>query len=249
MSPDPAATEATVRRGLPFATTGVLACLSVAIWVLITSTGGENSPWVDRLALRGAGACTVLDDPASIYPNLTEAHCDAFGRWFPGVSDGAVWQLVTNLFTHAEPWHLALNMLALWLLGPQVERSLGRARYLVVYFVAGLAGSTLAYWLTPDQTLTLGASGAIFGLFGALLMIALRQRGRWRELAIWLAISIAYTFVGTNVSWQGHLGGLLGGVLIAWTLSWHRPRVTWLIGLLIVAGLVIGLIVRTMQLA
>ena len=88
----------------------------------------------------------------------------------PGVADGAYWQLVTSMFTHVQVVHIGFNMLALWVLGPQLELVVGRARFLALYFLSGLAGSALIYWAGPEYTLggTIGASGAVFGLMGAL---------------------------------------------------------------------------------
>ena len=97
------------------------------------------------------------------------------------MSDGAYWQLVTSAFTHVEVWHIGFNMLALWVLGPQLELALGRARFLALYFLSALAGSALVYWLGGTTTATLGASGAVFGLMGALLVLALKVGGNVRR--------------------------------------------------------------------
>ena len=73
------------------------------------------------------------------------------GNWlYSGVGDGAYWQLVTSMFTHVEVWHIGFNMLALWVLGPQLELAIGRARFLALYFLSGLAGSALVYWARPE---------------------------------------------------------------------------------------------------
>ena len=70
--------------------------------------------------------------------------------WVPGVDDGAYWQLITAPFTHVEVWHIGFNMLALWVLGPQLEAALGRTRFLVLYLGSALAGSALVYWFSPS---------------------------------------------------------------------------------------------------
>lgn len=226
----------------------MLVGLNVLAWLLITVTGGENSPWVDRLALRPLGACTSIADPGSIYSNLGVQHCEVIGRWFPGVADGAPWQLLTSVFTHYDHVHLAMNMLVLVLLGPSVETHLSRTAYLVVYLLSGLAGSTLVYWLVEPQTLTLGASGAVFGLFGCLLVLAVRGGGDVRATIILIAINVGYTFIGDNISWQGHIGGLVVGLTSSWLLTSRNRRRRWpgVIGLAV--ALVVALAVRTTQL-
>ena len=100
------------------------------------------------------------------------------GRGSPGVADGAYWQLVTSAFTHVEVWHIGFNMLALWVLGPQLELALGRARFLALYLLsgAGRLGAASTGWRRRAPP-TLGASGAIFGLMGALLVVALKVGG------------------------------------------------------------------------
>ena len=151
---------------------------------------------------------------------LTQTRGD--GVWFPGVSDGAYWQLVTSTFTHVEIWHIGFNMLALWVLGPQLELVIGRARFLALYLLSGLAGSALVYWAAPQYTATLGASGAVFGLMGALLVVAYKVRGQVQQILIWIGINAVLTLT-FGFSWQGHLGGFLGGVVIAVILV-YAPR-------------------------
>jgi membrane associated rhomboid family serine protease len=115
-------------------------------------------------------------------------------------------------------------MLALWILGPQLEMALGRIRYLGLYLLSGLVGSAAVYLLTPEFTPTLGASGAIFGLMGALLVIAYKQRADVSQLLIWIGINAALTFfAGANISWQGHVGGFVGGITLAGVLA-YSPR-------------------------
>ncbi len=132
--------------------------------------------------------------------------------------DGAYWQLVTSMFLHVQLWHIIGNMLALYVLGPQIEAALGRTRFLALYFVSGLAGSAVVYWFSNEYGVTLGASGAIFGLFGALAVIIVKVGGDLRSIAGLLLINILITVAVPNISWQGHLGGFLGGVLVTGAL-------------------------------
>jgi membrane associated rhomboid family serine protease len=232
----------------------VLIGLNAAVWVAILATGWTKSRVVEWLALSPTGTCNSEQEPGSYYPRLhTEALCGRIpdGSWSPGVADGAYWQLLTSAFTHVEIWHIAVNMLSLWILGPQLETILGRTRFVALYLVSGLAGSVTVYWLS-DHT-TLGASGAIFGLFGALAVVVLKVGGDFRQILMLLAINAFITFAVPNVSWQGHVGGLVGGALVAAILVYApKPRRTALqatgIGLVVVA-LAVATVLRSLQLA
>ncbi|MGN6132092.1 MAG: rhomboid family intramembrane serine protease, partial [Nocardioidaceae bacterium] len=160
-----------VRSDNPTLTTKVLVALNAGVYLLLLVTGGQLSTLVDRLALLPLGRCASTVHAAGFYPGAGQGVCARIPNavWHPGVADGAYWQLLTSLFTHVEIWHIGFNMVALWVLGPQLEAVLGRARFLGVYLLSGLAGSALVYWLSAPHSSTLGASGAIFGLLGALL--------------------------------------------------------------------------------
>ncbi|MCT7352628.1 rhomboid family intramembrane serine protease [Streptomyces sp. 15-116A] len=152
------------------------------------------------------------------------------GRWPPepflptdGVADGDWYRLVTSMFTHEAIWHIAFNMLSLWWLGGPLEAALGRARYLALYFVSGLAGSALAYLLGAPTTGTLGASGAIFGLFGATAVLMRRLDYDMRPIIALLVINLIFTFTWANISWQAHIGGLVAGVVVGYAMV-HAPR-------------------------
>src|SRR5436190_4547810 len=117
----------------PRVTTYVLIGFNALVWLAILVTGWAKSTLVYRLALLPTGTCGSDGDAGSFYPHAgSERLCNkiADGHWFPGVSDGAYWQLFTSMFTHVQILHIAANMLALWFLGPQLEAVLGRARYL-----------------------------------------------------------------------------------------------------------------------
>ncbi|HJR39483.1 MAG TPA: rhomboid family intramembrane serine protease [Nocardioidaceae bacterium] len=198
------------RSANPALTSQILIGLNVLVWLLITATGGAASQWVDRLALLPDGAVFRLPD----------------GTLMPveGVSDGAYWQLLTSMFTHVDLLHIGFNMLALWFLGPQLEAAIGRSRFLALYFVSGMVGSAFVYWLAPIHTSTVGASGAIFGLMGALLIIAIKVGADYSPILMWLGLNVVLTVVGRGfISWQGHLGGLVGGVLVALVIA-YSPR-------------------------
>jgi membrane associated rhomboid family serine protease len=130
----------------------------------------------------------------------------------PLVADGEWYRLITATFLHAGPIHLLFNMLALWWFGRNLEYVLGPGRYLGVYFASALAGSAGALLLTPDAP-TVGASGAVFGILGAGLVL---ERSRiyvfgGSALAI-VVINLILTFSISSISIGGHLGGLFGGI-------------------------------------
>ncbi|EFE68351.1 rhomboid family intramembrane serine protease [Streptomyces viridosporus] len=141
-----------------------------------------------------------------------------------GVADGEWYRLFTSMFTHEAIWHIAFNMLGLWWLGGPLEQALGRARYLALYLISGLAGSALTYLLASGTTATLGASGAIFGLFGAMAVLMRRLDYDMRPIIALLVINLIFTFSpGFNIAWQAHIGGLVAGVVIGYAMV-HAPR-------------------------
>jgi membrane associated rhomboid family serine protease len=137
--------------------------------------------------------------------------------------DGDWYRLVTAMFLHASLLHLAFNMLALYWLGTVVEQALGTPRFLMLYFVSGIAGSAGALALSSPFAVTVGASGAIYGIMGALLVLEYRATGTFAGQALALiAVNLALTFAIPNISIGGHLGGLVGGILATFALSHFR---------------------------
>ncbi len=150
-------------------------------------------------------------------------------RWLlygPLVPHGGWYRLVTAMFLHGFLLHLVFNMAALWFIGAPVEQYLGRARYIGLYFVSGLAGSAGALVATPTQPVV-GASGAIFGVLGAMMILEWQVTGRLAGQAMTLiVINIVFNFafngLGGSISIGGHIGGLIGGILI--TLGYAHWR-------------------------
>jgi membrane associated rhomboid family serine protease len=181
------------------------------------------------------------------------------GTWPPapfipteGVAEGEWWRLVTSMFTHEAIWHIAFNMLSLWWLGGPLEAALGRARYLALYFVSGLAGSALTYLLAGPTSASLGASGAIFGLFGATAVLMRRLQYDMRPIIALLVINLIFTFGWSNIAWQAHIGGLVAGVIIGYAMV-HAPRerralVQYGTCALVLAVVVVMTVLRTLQL-
>ena len=145
------------------------------------------------------------------------------GLYGPFVAAGEWYRLVTSGFVHANLLHLGSNMLVIWIAGAQLEPVLGRTRFTLLYFASLLAGSAGALLVTPN-TLTIGASGAAFGLLGALA-IGMRHRGIdiWRSgIGPLIAINLVITVAVPGISLGGHVGGLIGGLAAGWVLL--KPR-------------------------
>jgi membrane associated rhomboid family serine protease len=140
----------------------------------------------------------------------------------PLVANGDWWRLISAAFLHYGPIHLGMNMLALWWFGQPLEHALGRGRFLLLYVVSGLAGSAGALLVTP-LALTVGASGAIFGILGAALVLERQGSMVFGGQAMTLiVINLVFTFAVGNISIGGHIGGLAGGALCILALTRFR---------------------------
>ena len=144
----------------------------------------------------------------------------AFSIDYVGIAEGEWWRMFTGGFLHAGFIHLAFNMFLLWMLGSQLERLLGPTSYLILYFGSLLSGA-LGVMLLDPLALTVGASGAVFGLMGATVVYQLRRGvSPWSNgIGTLLIINLIFTFARPNISVGGHLGGLLGGLLIGWLID------------------------------
>ncbi|SEB13817.1 rhomboid family intramembrane serine protease [Leifsonia sp. 21MFCrub1.1] len=137
---------------------------------------------------------------------------------YPGGTFGVgfePWRMFTSVFAHANIIHIALNMYTLFVFGMALEPLLGRARYLALFLISGFAGSLGVLLLASPVQPVLGASGAIFGLFGAFFIIQRRLGGSATQMLVLLAINLGIGFLpGFNIAWQAHVGGLIGGLLV-----------------------------------
>jgi len=140
-----------------------------------------------------------------------------------GVADGEYYRLLTAAFLHGGVFHILMNMFALAQLGPVLEHALGRARFVALYVLSALGGSVLSYLLSSPLQLGVGASGAIFGLFGAYYVVVRRLGGETRSIVTLLAINLVITFAIPIIDWRAHLGGLVTGALVAAALA-YAPR-------------------------
>jgi len=147
-----------------------------------------------------------------------------------GIAHGEYYRLLTSMFLHEPPsgggaffLHILFNMWCLFVVGPPLEALLGRVRFAAMYLLTGLAGSVLAYVLTTPNVPELGASGAIFGLFGALLVLGRRLRLNIQPIAVTIGLNLVLTFSFSGISWQAHIGGLVAGAALA--AAWaYAPR-------------------------
>jgi membrane associated rhomboid family serine protease len=163
--------------------------------------------------------------------------------FFPGgLADGEWWRLLTAAFLHGSIIHLGMNMFVLWFVGAPVEQAIGRGRFLALYIVSGLAGSAGALLFDP-HAITVGASGAIFGILGAALVLEWQRNLVLGGQALGLiVINLVLTFAIPNISIGGHLGGLAGGALCMLALSrfgrthaiYGRPGLVGVLGVIAV---------------
>ncbi len=177
-----------IGAGTPALVTRVLVGINVAVYALELAGGAginANSGWIFE-------------------------HCALFG---PLVAAGDWWRLLTAAFLHYGPIHLGMNMLALWWFGAPIEETIGRARFLGLYLVSGLAGSAGAL-INQPLGVTVGASGAIFGIMGAAVVLERTGVHVFGGAALGLiAINLVITFALPGIAVGGHIGGLIGGVL------------------------------------
>jgi membrane associated rhomboid family serine protease len=148
---------------------------------------------------------------------------------------------VTAAFLHGGLFHLLVNMVSLWWIGSLVEPNLGTVRYLLVYFAAAVAGSAGALLMTGPVEPTIGASGAVYGILGSLLVLEWLRTGSLAGPALTLLVlNLVITFSVPNISIGGHIGGLLGGAVATYALSqWRYGRYRWL-GPTVAAGVVVA---------
>jgi membrane associated rhomboid family serine protease len=170
----------------------------------------------------------------------------------PFLTETAPWRMLTAAFLHSQGFvlHIVLNMYMLWMFGQALEPLLGRLRFLAVYLLSAVGGSVGFLLLTPvypesGPVGVVGASGAIFGLFGAMLVAQRHRGGDTRQLWVLIAINGAIGFVVPGIAWQAHLGGLVTGAACAAVLAYapRGPRRGLLqaAGLLLVLGLLVAL--------
>ncbi|MFM9919423.1 rhomboid family intramembrane serine protease [Lacisediminihabitans sp. H27-G8] len=164
--------------------------------------------------------------------------------YYPPYTSIEPWRMLTSLFVHGSIIHILFNMYSLFVLGPELERLVGRWRFLALFLLSGFGGS-VAVLLSSPGSAVIGASGAIFGLFGAYFVIARHLGGNSRQLIIVIVINLVIGFIVPGIAWQAHVGGLLVGALVAFVLVRTRERSRRGIQLVSLAGVFVVLIGAT----
>lgn len=142
-----------------------------------------------------------------------------------GVAYGDWYRLVSSMFVHLNLVHLLLNMVSLWWIGVPAESRLGRSRYVITFFVCGIAGSAASYLSLQAYGSSLGASGAIFGLLGVLAVLAYREKLDMQPIITVILINLVFSFTWGGISWQSHVGGLAAGLVLGAAFAYApRPR-------------------------
>lgn len=160
------------------------------------------------------------------------------GPGFEGVAGGEYYRLLTAAFLHGGALHLLFNMLALFAVGPQLEQLLGRARFLALYLLSALGGSVLFYVLADPAARSVGASGAVFGLFGALVVVSKRLKYDVQPIVTIIGFNLLITFLFANfIDWRGHVGGLVTGTLLAAAFAFAPPALRRLVSIAVPAAM------------
>lgn len=165
---------------------------------------------------------------------------------YPDMNGGVFepWRLLSAMFVHGGIWHFALNMLAIWMIGRSLEPLLGRWRFVALYLIGGLGGSVAVACIAPDVP-TVGASGGVFALLGALLVIGRHIGANIRGILVILGLNLVVGFVLSGIAWQAHVGGVAVGALVGYIFArTRRPaQRTWQILLLVAVVLALLAIV------
>jgi membrane associated rhomboid family serine protease len=200
------------------AVTMALIAINVGVFLAELGAGGTFQGTRNWIYTHGALFASGVYFGGSVFP----APAGAGSLVHHGVAHGEWWRLITAAFLHYGPLHLAINMYSLFFAGTLLEHVIGRWRFVLLYLGSGIAGSAGAILITPDGV-TVGASGAIFGILGALFV--LERKGSIMtggQVAGLIVLNLIFTFAVSNISVGGHVGGLIGGVVLMWLLVHTR---------------------------
>lgn len=183
---------------------------------------GARTPLVTYTVM---GAAILAFVAQTLLPGVPER----LGMYVPALSLSRPWTFLTSGFLHGGAMHLVLNMWCLWAIGRYLEQTLGHWRYAAVYLLSVLGGHVAVLLLTSATSHafyggTLGASGGIFGLFGALLILHRRMGAQYGQIVVLIVLNLIITFTVPGISWQGHLGGLLVGTVLTAVMFALRPK-------------------------
>lgn len=185
---------------------------------------GKRTPYVTYALI---ALCVLAYLGQMVAPHIVEQ----LGLFAPFRALAMPWTFFTAGFLHGGIMHLALNMYALWMVGQYLEQTLGHVRYSAVYLVSVLGGHTAVYLLADPlgqawYTGTLGASGGVFGLFAAMFIVNRHLGGQTAQILVLIGLNLVITFTIPNISWQGHLGGLVLGAAVTAGMFALRPKAT-----------------------
>jgi membrane associated rhomboid family serine protease len=196
---------------------------------------GVGQAWVTWTMI---ALCVVMYALQWITSGQSEGVTERF--WYAGLYTSAEamepWRMITAAFLHSlgNPLHIVLNLYTLWLMGRILEPVLGWPRFLALYLVSAFGGSVAVLWLSNPFVPVVGASGAVYGLFAALFIVMRSRGGNVTSIAALIGVNLVISFLpGANISWQGHIGGLVVGAACAAALTYlpggvarpHRPGV------------------------
>ena len=160
------------------------------------------------------------------------------------IHQGQWYRLITAAFLHLNTEHILFNMIALLVIGSPVEALVGRVRFGAIYLIAGVGGSVCSYLLSKPNIEGIGASGAIFGLFGAYAVLARRHHFDTRIVAVMIALELGISFLDPGIDWRAHIGGLIVGavVTVGFTQAERRPAPQRLVGELLTSAVVLAVL-------
>jgi len=183
--------------------------------------------------------------------NLTSAEYQ-FGMSPVDVAMGQWWRLLTATFLHASAMHILFNMYAVLVLGASLERVIGGLRFAAIYFMSALGGSVAALWFSGLDTISVGASGAVFGLMTATIVVGRRMSIDTSQIIFWLGLNVLIGFLAPDIDWRAHLGGAVVGAITAYALlgsarTAQKQATRWLTVGLIFVTLIVEILVRNQQ--
>ena len=222
-----------------------LVALSIAAALIGVLMGGPQSLlggfFTDAGPIQAYGAVIGIPIKLTAAGTVVDVTSPLSGTVLPGIDDGAYYRLFTAMFIHYGLIHLLFNMWALWVLGRTLEAALGPVRFLALYLISGLGGNVAAYVLFPNS-LTAGASTALFGLFAALFVVLRRLRRDTSSVVPILVLNLVITFAVPGISIAGHIGGLVTGGVVAAGLAYAPKEKRTAVQVAVCAGVTVALL-------
>jgi membrane associated rhomboid family serine protease len=195
-------------RSVPYVT---YALIAINVIMLVATTSGSG-------ILNGDVNNAVFRKLALVPHGYTYTDANGAQVVQHGVADGQYYRLLTSTFLHFGIIHLALNMVALYMLGPALEQAFGQLRFAATYLLSGLGGAALSYTFGPEYELAAGASGAVFGLFGAWYVFGRKRNLDVSSITTTIALNLFLSFSLSGIDWRGHVGGLVTGAALSWVI-------------------------------